>query len=62
MSVFTSIANIKYIIQVNNGVMTGMIRLAGKKDVTVTGVCSNFNKPDKFVVDFNKLVLCKQIV
>ena len=39
-------------IKVVNGVMTGMIRPAGKKDVTVTVAGLDFNTPDNFVVDY----------
>ena len=39
-------------IKVGDGVMTGMIRPAGKKDVTVTVVGLDFNTPDNFVVDY----------
>ena len=39
-------------IKVSNGVMTGMIRPAGKKDVTVSIVGLDFNTPDSFVMDY----------
>ena len=39
-------------IKVTNGVMTGMIRPAGKKDVTVTIAGLDFNTPDTFVMDY----------
>ena len=39
-------------IRVNEGVMTGMIRPAGKKDVTVTIIGLDFNTPDMFVFDY----------
>ena len=39
-------------IKVTPSVMTGMIRPAGKKDVTVTIVGLDFNTPDSFVIDY----------
>ena len=39
-------------IKVSNGVMTGMIRPAGKKGVTATIVGLDFNTPDTFVMDY----------
>ena len=39
-------------IKVTNGVITGMIRPAGKKDVTVTIAGLDFNTPDSFIVDY----------
>jgi hypothetical protein len=43
----------KYIsIKVTVGVMTGKIRPAGIKDVTVSVVGLDFNTPDLFVVDY----------
>ena len=39
-------------IRVTDGVMTGVIRPAGKKDVTVTIVGLDFNTPDTFVFDY----------
>ena len=39
-------------IKVTNGVVTGMIRPAGKKDVTVTIAGLDFNTPDSFVMDY----------
>ena len=39
-------------IKVTGGVTTGMIRPAGKKDVTVTIDGLDFNTPDGFVIDY----------
>ena len=39
-------------IKVTPGIMTGMIRPAGKKDVTVTIDGLDFNTPDSFVIDY----------
>ena len=39
-------------IRVSDGLVTGMIRPAGKKDVTVTVNGLDFNTPDAFVVDY----------
>ena len=39
-------------IKVSPGVMTGMIRPAGKKDVTLSIDGLDFNTPDKFVIDY----------
>ena len=39
-------------IKVSNGITTGMIRPAGKKDVTVSIVGIDFNTPDSFVMDY----------
>ena len=39
-------------IKVATGIMTGMIRPAGKKDVAVTVAGLDFNTPDNFVVDY----------
>ena len=39
-------------IKVGAGIVTGMIRPAGKKDVTFTIVGLDFNTPDPFVIDY----------
>ena len=39
-------------IKVSPGVMTGMIRPAGKKDVTLSIDGLDFNTPDRFVIDY----------
>ena len=39
-------------INVIPGVMTGLIRPAGKKDVTVTVDGLDFNTPDSFIIDY----------
>ena len=38
--------------RVGNGVVTGMIRPAGRNDVTVTAVGLDFNTPDAIVRDY----------
>ena len=46
-------------IKVATGIMTGMIRPAGKKDVVLTVAGLDFNTPDNFVVDYlNKFGKC----
>ena len=52
-------------IKVSDGVMTGMIRPAGKRDVTVSITGLDFNTPDTFVVEYlNKfgIVLSNAVV
>ena len=39
-------------IKVGDGIVTGLIRPAGKKDVTVSVVGLDFNTPDPFVIDY----------
>ena len=39
-------------IRVNDGIVTGLIKPAGKKDVTVTVNGLDFNTPDTFVIDY----------
>ena len=39
-------------IKLSDGVMTSMIRPAGKKDVTVTVSGLDFNTPDSFMIDY----------
>ena len=39
-------------IRVNDNVTTGLIRPAGKKDVTVTVIGLDFNTPDTFVIEY----------
>ena len=39
---------------VNEGVMTGTVRPAGKRDVTVTIIGLDFNTPDSFVFEYLK--------
>ena len=39
-------------LKVGHGIVTGMIRPAGKKDVTLTVVGLDFNTPDPFVIEY----------
>ena len=53
------------VIRVNNSVSTGMIRPAGKTEVTVTIVGLDFNTPDTFVIEYlNKFgtVKCQSVI